>query len=442
MKKNIELSLDTTPKYLLALSGGADSVCLFHLLVKTGARFAVAHVNHGIRGEEALRDEEFCRALAEKHGVEFHLLRADVPSIARERGENVEEAARNVRYAFFAELMRENGIPFLLTAHNATDNAETLLLALARGVSPSGACGIPRERELEYGRVIRPLLSFTKTEITEYCRANSHEFVTDSTNSDVTYSRNRIRHRVLPELEIINPAAAEAISRFTQAQREDGEFLDGLALDFLEKHGLDREKLCRLACPVAKRVLAISARRAGAAPESVHVRAMLEALKSGAGVSLPGGVVFAVRGEKAEFAPECRIPKRERSVYPDIEPIKLCKGENRFGDAILNVVCSELTKDCPQVHNLSTKAHINLDTIKEQLIARPRREGDRILIGGRHRSVKKLISERMSALPLEVRRALPVITDGEEIVWVPGLAVADAYDAKNSGKVLTVDYCI
>lgn len=442
MKKSIELVLDKNQKYLLALSGGSDSVCLFHLLRESNVRFAVAHVNHGIRGEEAARDEEFCHALAEKHGVEFHLLRADVPSIARERGESLEEAARNVRYAFFAEVMREDGIPLLLTAHNATDNAETLLLALARGASPSGACGIPRERELEYGRVIRPLLPFTKAQITEFCRDNSYEYVTDSTNSDVLYPRNRIRHCVLPQLERINPSAARAISRFTQAQREDCEFLDGIALEFLEKEGLECEKLRGLARPVAKRVLAIAAHRAGAAPESTHVSAMLEALGGGCGVSLPGGVLFVASGEVARFVPECRVPKSERPVYPEIEPIILHKGENRFGGATLRVVCNELTKDCPQVHSLSTKARINLDTIKEQLVARPRREGDRILIGGRHRSVKKLVSERMSALPLEARRALPVITHGDQIVWVPGLAVADPYCAKNEGKVLTVDYCI
>ncbi len=442
MKTKFTLSLDKTTKYLLALSGGADSVCLFHLLREDGVDFAAAHINHGIRGEEADRDEAFCRELAQSFGVEFHLLRANVPAIARERGESLEEAARNVRYGFFEKVMRERGMEVLLTAHNADDNAETLLLSLVRGASPSGACGIPRERALAYGKVVRPLLSVSKAEIIEYCRENSFEFVTDSTNSDTSYSRNRIRHRVLPELREINPAVLEAVARFTEAQREEGEYLDGIALEILEKEGLDREKLCSLARPVASRVLAVAAYRSGARPESIHIRAMLEASRSGGSVSLPGGINFTVRGDSVGFAPECRTPGKARPVYPEIEPIALVRGENHFGKGVFTLVCGELTKDCLQVHNLSTKAYINLDRIKGQLIARPRREGDRILIGGKHRSVKKLVSERLSELPLEKRRALPVVTDGEEIVWIPGLPVSDGYSAEKSEKVLSLNYCI
>ncbi len=442
MKTKFSLSLDKTTEYLLALSGGADSVCLFHLLIENGIPFAAAHVNHGIRGAESDRDEEFCRALSKKYGIEFHLLCADVPAIAKERRESLEEAARNVRYDFFEKIMRENDIPFLLTAHNADDNAETLLLALTRGTSPSGACGIPKERELAFGSVIRPILHLSKAEITELCLNNSYEFVTDSTNADTAYSRNRIRQNVLPELARINPRFLESFARFTEAQREDSAFLDSLALEHIEQKKVTPETVAALPYPIASRVLSIMARGAGASPETAHIKAMLKAVRNAGSVPLPGSVIFLCRDGSMSFLPDTRTPKRNSAVYPEFDPILLCEGENAFGEGKITIVCGELTKDCPRVHNLSISESINLDRIKGQLSARPRREGDRILIGSMHKSVKKLISERLSHLPQDVRRALPVITDGEEIVWIPGLPVCDGYRAENGGAVLTLNYCI
>ena len=166
--KEFSLSLDRGKKYLLGLSGGADSVCLFHLLRLNGYDFSAAHINHNIRGEEAERDEDFCRELCAEYGIEFYSASLDVPSLARERGESLEEAARNVRYDFFDQVMRAEDIPVLLTAHNADDNAETLLLSLTRGCTLSGAGGIAPKRKLSFGTVERPLLGYAKKDIVEY----------------------------------------------------------------------------------------------------------------------------------------------------------------------------------------------------------------------------------------------------------------------------------
>lgn len=421
-----KLSLDKEKRYLLGLSGGADSVCLFHLLKEDNYTFSVAHINHGIRGSEADRDEEFCRMLAEENGIEFHLLRADVPAIARESGKSLEEAARRVRYDFFDRIMREEEIPVLLTAHNADDNAETLLLSLTRGCSPSGACGINPLRPLAYGEVQRPLLGYSKEEIVKFCHENSYPFVTDSTNSDISYPRNRVRRNILPELGEINPEFLAAFARFTEAQRKDSEYLSAEAEKYASEPNCDT--LASLPCPIASRALSIAAYRAGADPEAVHIEGMLDlARKKNGSLSLPGGIIASCTNGKIVFSPECRVPKTERPIYPDYEPIAIEFGENRVGGGIILLVRGKLTKIFAQVYNLSTSALINLDRIKGQLYARPRREGDRILIGGMHRSVKKLISEKLSNLPLEERRALPVLCCGEEIVWIPGLPVADTY---------------
>lgn len=425
--KRLHLTLGREKKYLLALSGGADSVCLFHLLKNNNYSFAAAHVNHGIRGGEADRDEAFCRNLAEENGVEFHLRSADVPAIAAERGESLEEAARHVRYASLEEIMRREDIPVLLTAHNSDDNAETLLLSLVRGCSPDGACGIAPAAPLAFGEVQRPLLIYSKEEIINFCHENSYDFVTDSTNSDVSYPRNRIRQRVLPELERINPEFLRAFARFTEAQRLDRLYLEAEAEKYAGEE-LDFGAIASLPHPIASRAAALSAIRAGARPEARHIEGILSIAKEGDGsLSLPGGIIASCENGDISFRPECRTPKKELEVYPVYAPVELREGENPLPNGNKLVICVELTNDSTQIYNLSTSAHINLDRIKERLHARPRRAGDRILVGGMHRSVKKLISEKLSELSIEERRALPVVCDGEEPVWIPGLPVADHY---------------
>lgn len=422
--KALTLSLDKNKSYLLGLSGGADSVCLFHLLKMGGYSFSAAHINHGIRGEEADRDEEFCRTLCEKNEIGFHLLRRDVPALAKESGMSLEEAAREVRYSFFEEIMRKNGIEILLTAHNSDDNAETLLLALVRGCSPSGAGGIAPTRTLPFGIAVRPLLGYSKTDIIAFCRENSYGFVCDSTNADVSYPRNRIRQNILPELRAINPEFLRAFARFTEHERLDCDYLECEAEKYTET--LRISDISSLPYPIASRALAIAAHRAGAKPESIHIEKMIDMAKTGSGaISLPGSQRAECRGKRIVFIAETR--KKRASAYPVYDPIALNIGENEFPHGKLILVSGELTNDFPQVYNLSTSALINLDTINGRLYLRPRREGDKILMGGMHKSLKKLICEKLSHLSLEERRSLPVICDGEEIIFVPFIGTSDKY---------------
>ena len=200
--------LDKTTPVLLAFSGGADSRALLHFLAtranEDGFPLTLAHVNHGIRGEEALRDRGFCQAVAETYGLELCILDADIPSLAKEHGRGLEEEARVVRYEYFERLMRERRIPLLATAHHADDNLETVLFHLCRGTGLSGLCGIAPTRDLAYGILTRPLLQVSRREILAYCHNNNLEYVTDSTNSDTAYARNRIRGEVIPILSDLN----------------------------------------------------------------------------------------------------------------------------------------------------------------------------------------------------------------------------------------------
>lgn len=178
---------------LVGFSGGADSALLLTLLSeRRELRVCAAHLNHGIRGEEAERDEEFCRRFCLGINIPFFSARIDIPRLAAERKAGIEETARRERYAFFRRICEEEGLDCIATAHNATDNAETVLLRLIRGSGTDGLCGIPPVRD----NIIRPLLLCTKEEILSECGRRGIRYVHDSSNDNTEYRRNFIRHRI------------------------------------------------------------------------------------------------------------------------------------------------------------------------------------------------------------------------------------------------------
>lgn len=420
---------------LLGLSGGADSVCLLDLLVRSGCRVSAAHVNHGIRGAEADRDEAFCRALAEKYGISIRVLNADIPALARDSGEGLEEAARRVRYAFFDEIMSGCGIGLLATAHNADDNLETVIFNLTRGGGARAACGIPPERDMPHGKLIRPLLGVTKRDITGYCRERGLEFVTDSTNADTAYSRNRIRMKIAPELRAINPSAAAAFARFSSLLRGDCDYLDSLALDFTGKNDLAADSLNALPPPVLRRVLLFSARDAGGRPEEAHIDALASACAGhGGAVSLPGGITARVRDGILRYEKDNRA-KKPADIYPADFLIYPAAGENTLPGNGGRIILDFSGADIARIYNLSTFAALDIDKIKGKLFIRPRRPGDRILHGGMHRSLHKLLGGAHLPLGTEHKRRLPVICDSDGIVWVPYLPPRDGMSSPGAETV-------
>ena len=190
---------------LAAVSGGADSMCLLtllsHLAPKAGFTLAAAHYNHGLRGAEADRDEDVVRAWREQEGIPCYFGRGDVAGQATALGKGIEETARAMRYGFLEETAARMGANRIAAAHNAEDQAETLLLHLTRGSGLQGLTGMAPRR----GRLIRPLLETSREEIEAYNRANNIPHVEDGTNTDLNYSRNYLRHQVIPLLKRLNP---------------------------------------------------------------------------------------------------------------------------------------------------------------------------------------------------------------------------------------------
>ncbi len=211
---------------LLSVSGGADSMTMLHLALHSSLKptFAVAHVNFSLREGDCDADEALVRCTCAEHGIAFHTRKFDTRSYASQHGISIEMAARELRYAYFDELMQACGYVRLLVAHNKGDNAETLLLNLLRGTGLKGLGGI---REAG-GRVLRPMLIFSRAEIERYAAQQCIPFREDYTNADPTIARNRIRHCVFPEFEKINPSYLETLSRDMEHFRQAQDVLDDL----------------------------------------------------------------------------------------------------------------------------------------------------------------------------------------------------------------------
>ena len=216
--------LEIGDKVIVALSGGADSVALLNALNLIKEKYSLtvfaAHINHGLRGAEADRDENFCKILCKSYNIQLFVKKSDVKALAKQQKISEELCGRNVRYDFFEELAKKFNAK-IATAHTASDNAETLIYNITRGSGINGAGGIAPVRD----NIIRPLIEVTRSQIEEYCKTHGLSYVTDSTNLTDDYTRNRLRHLVITELKNINPQFELAALHFSQSARETFQYI-------------------------------------------------------------------------------------------------------------------------------------------------------------------------------------------------------------------------
>jgi tRNA(Ile)-lysidine synthase len=296
-------------RVLVGISGGSDSVALTFLMCELAPALALgvvglAHVNHRLR-ETAGRDEAFCRDLAARLGLPLLVAQCDVKALAVERGCSIEAAARQARYAFFAEAATELQATRVAVGHTLDDQAETFILKLARGAGTTGLGAIYPCR----GAVIRPLLEVGREELRDYLRSHGETWVEDETNADLSNPRNRVRHDVLPHLErALGLPARRAVARAAGLAGEDARWLDELATERLERLQadtssgleLDADRLRDEAPPIARRILLHALRRQAGSKEIglEHVQTALDVLTGlSAGAEVPGSRV-ELRGKK------------------------------------------------------------------------------------------------------------------------------------------------
>ena len=453
--EGMDTLLRSRGRVIVGFSGGADSSCLLVLLrrwcAENGVILEAAHVNHGIRGEEADRDEEFCRERCRELGIPLRVKKADIPSLAKERGTGIEETARDVRYAFFDELAAQDGA-LIATAHNADDNLETVLFRLLRGTGLAGLCGIPPVRE---DRLIRPLIRDGAEAIRQWCADNAVPYVEDRTNAEADCARNRIRLNVLPLLRGIFPSPEDAAARMTESLREDGDYLLLAAKNAVPEGAvsLGRAEFEALHPAVRARVLRILAENAGGkTPEFRHIREILRLFPSPSprSVSLPGGIRCFTDAEGVRMGREDASPEEE--VPPEI-PLP---GPNEGGSAVLRedgfcrALCrfgngadedpSDSRKEGRMKENIyksSISVSLCFDKITGTCRMRTRRPGDTVVFGGMTRRVKTLFSDRK--MPERIRDALPVFEDGDGIVWIPGFPPRDGLRYRGEGLRLTLE---
>ncbi|HZB26562.1 MAG TPA: tRNA lysidine(34) synthetase TilS [Vicinamibacterales bacterium] len=431
-------------RVLVAISGGADSVTLLHVLLELQARGALAvagagHFNHRLR-PAAAEDERFCRALVDELGVPLQVGSADVRGLARAERRSIEDAARRARYTFLGAAAERVAADAIAVGHSREDQAETFLLRLLRGAGSRGLAGIHPCA----GRVIRPFLDIPRVAIRDYAAARGLRFREDESNADVSVPRNRVRHELLPLLARFSPSAVEAVARAAESAREDEDFLNRAAIDLsgsivlMTDHGavLDAPSLSQVHPALASRVVRAALEQAapGVFFSREHIRAVL-ALAAGdwqpaAGRSVtldvPGltawrdgeRVVLGVRRiEPAAFANSFRFPLS-------------IPGEVALPGWMVSAQASTADRGVPGALTARGPAVLVAGSVvKLPLAVRSRRPGDRfrpIGMGGRGRKLQDFLVDRKVARA--DRDALPLVVDSDDrIVWVVGHSVGEDF---------------
>lgn len=431
--------LEDTEKVTVGFSGGADSAALLHFLYffvsDKGKKFKVeaVHVNHCLRGAEAIRDENFAKSFCEKFGIKLHIERVNIKDIALKNKIGTEEAGRIARYEIFESLMKKD-TEKTATAHTLSDRCETFIFNLLRGASLKGLCSIPPVR----GKIIRPLIDVTRAEIEKYCLDNGVEYIHDSTNFERNYTRNKIRLDVIPSLKKINPDFEKSVLKTLDLISEDENFLENQsekALDSIRtEDGFDAEKFKNLPQCLKNRCgVKIIKESSGISPEKKHVDLLCEIAEKTGAVTLPKNVRIAY--EKGIIKISKKKDKKAKFwEYP-------LKNINNLTERKTNIIIKVIpfseyknTIGCPDKKNV-----IDLEKLPSGCIVRNRRAGDRFTLPFRKvtKSVKKLMNE--FKIPEKLRDEIALIAFGNEVLWIEEIgASAKCIANKNTEKAVVI----
>lgn len=429
-------------RVLCAVSGGADSLCLLELLYKYRDSFNIklscAHINHCIRGKEADDDEQKVREECEKRGIELFVLKKDVPLLAKKLGLGLEQTAREVRYDYFDLLCNKYGFNKIAVAHNSTDNSETVLFNLIRGSGLSGLKGISPIRD----KIIRPLINVNKDDIRNYCREYGLNFCVDSTNSDIIYTRNRLRNNVIPELMVINNLYDKNIRKACDTISEDLSYIHSEAKKYIDENCsngiIEGKSFRKLHISLKKRVLTILYQaflsNNNIVLDSINLNdalTFIDKSTSGKYIMLPQDVIFYCSFDNFCF-------KKDVSKCSN-KKVNLTEGKNYFENEIILLKAFEKNASSSPdiVYTLFKQAFLDYDKIKGEIFVRTRMEADKIYADGITKSVKEYFINRK--IPVTERNSYPIICDNEGIIWVPEMCVADRVKIDGQTKnVITI----
>ncbi len=408
--------LDRQSTYLLACSGGMDSMCLGELLIRSGINFEVAHVNFQLRGQESLGDETFVRTWAEKNKLRLHLKQSNTESFAKQKGISIQMAAREIRYAFFEETRAMQNLDGILLAHHEDDQLETIFLNLLRGTGIEGVFGMADRK----GWLIRPLLSFSRAEIQSYMESYRQEWREDSSNQKEDYKRNNLRINGLPAIYNLEPDARKNLLTSFQRLKDTGKAFNGLfdrwketnireefPFQFLPYASIQNQ-------PGASTLLYFWLRPFGF--NSDQAQGIL------AGLNNPkSGILFKSASHLLHF-------DREEMVLAPIQeeflPVSISENETELD---LSDEKYSISSRYPPFNLDKNPLHAQLDfsRLEFPLEIRTWQEGDRFIPLGMN-SPKKISDFLIdSKVSLAKKKSIKVLVSGGEIAWVIGLRIAD-----------------
>ncbi len=431
-----------------AISGGADSMVMLHLLNGLRKDLAieviVAHLNHNLRGRESLRDLDFVKAAAERLGLRFAGLTLRKGALKAGRI-SLQEAAREKRQRFLLSVAKKYGAKSIALGHTANDQAETMLMRLVKGSSLSGLKGIIPKR----AAFIRPLIEVTRAEIEAFAKKNKIKYVVDSSNLTTKYLRNDVRLKLVPYLKRrYNPNIIETLSRTAAVLREEDGFIGSEADKAYSRAilsreegvvALSREVLLKLHKAVLARVLLKAAGSLVANPEvyGSHFRSFSDIIKGkdpSASLKLPGRL-RVIR----EYGKVIVTIGKEAAKKPFKEVMLKAPGVTRINNGHFNAEVIEAVPE--QIEKGESVAYFDAAVLGLPLLVRPFMAGDRIAPFGMkgHKKVKEIFIDKK--IPLRERGSIPLVTSGKEVLWIPGVRRSGLFKAEKGGsRALRVEW--
>ena len=407
--------IQKSERVLVGLSGGADSVSLLLCLLKLGYNVSACHINHQLRGEESLRDEQFCIDFCKKLGVPLEVHRLDVSGYCKTNSCSVEEGARTLRYEIFAQ----SGFEKIATAHTLSDCIETTVFNLARGTGLKGLCSIPPIR----GNIIRPLIDCTRSDIEEFLLQEKQSYVTDSTNLETEYSRNKIRLKLIPILGELNTSLFKTYKNTLANLKNDEDYLELQLAKLLDSAcvsgGYNAEILSQAHPALANRAIAEILSENNISVGYERILSIAKLLKNGGKINLRDNI-FAVCNDGL-----LQIKVIEATAETTDYSVEVVfENEYAFFDKNVSFEIIDYSGGYENVNKKLANICCDYDKIIGKVFLRNRKDSDKITLCNRRftSSVKKLFN---SSVPLENRHKVAILEDNEGIIFIEGFGCAE-----------------
>lgn len=448
IRLNLEkLNLGEKEKLLLAVSGGPDSMAMLFAMKNIsetmGFKLFIAHVNHGVRGELALRDQVFVEKTAKELNIPYYTKNVDMVAYGKELGISSEDAGRLLRYGFFREVLSNLGGGYICVAHNKNDQAETVLLRILRGTGVEGL----KAMELISGDIIRPLINVERTEIEDYIRDNKIETMLDHTNLQAIYSRNKVRLELIPYIqENFNPNIIDSLCRLSEIASWEMEIINKVVEkkfnllvknissnsiifkgdEFLSEDDSIKRKLIR------RGIHHILGHLNGI--QEVNVGTVLDLFNNG----ITGKAIHLPNNLMARISYNDYVIKTRKEEAKDPNIYKLHMGVNRIEKLNMIVEISNVGEKDINFSDKSIK-YFNKDMIHGDISIRFRADGDRFVpFGGRGtKKIKDYFIDKK--IPKDKRDMTPIIVDEEKILWIVGLSIDDRVRVIDQCNVLKIE---